>query len=56
MGRRRNFKDYHFWARGYSVPTAGIDKRTTREYIRHQEKNDLADGGFATPAICGGRI
>jgi len=40
MGRHRNFKGYHFWARGYFVSTVGIDERTIREYIRHQEKND----------------
>ena len=40
MGRHRNFKGYHFWARGYFVSTVGIDERTVREYIRQQEKND----------------
>jgi len=40
MGRHRNYKGYHFWARGYFVSTVGIDERTIREYIRHQEKND----------------
>ena len=40
MGRDRGFKGYHFWARGYFVSTVGIDERTLREYIRHQEEND----------------
>jgi len=40
MGRHRNYKGYHFWARGYFVSTVGIDERTIREYTRHQEKND----------------
>jgi putative transposase len=40
MGRDRSFKGYHFWARGYFVSTVGIDERTIREYICHQEKND----------------
>ena len=40
MGRQRSFKGYHFWARGYFVSTVGIDERTIREYIRHQEEND----------------
>ena len=40
MGRQRNFKGYHFWARGYFVSTVGIDEGTIREYIRGQEKND----------------
>jgi putative transposase len=40
MGRHRNFRGYHFWARGYFVSTVGIDERTIREYIRQQEKND----------------
>jgi hypothetical protein len=33
MGRRRNFKRQHFWARGYDVPTLGIDEAVIREYI-----------------------
>ena len=40
MGRQRNFKGYHFWARGYFVSTVGVDERTIREYIRQQEEND----------------
>jgi len=40
MGRYRNFKGYHFWARGYFVSTVGIDEHALREYIRDQERND----------------
>jgi len=40
QGRGRNFRGYHFWARGYFVSTVGIDEGTIREYIRHQETND----------------
>ena len=40
QGRDRNFRGYHFWARGYFVSTVGIDEGTIREYIRHQETND----------------
>ena len=29
-----------FWARGFSVSTAGIDEETVRDYIRNQEKED----------------
>lgn len=40
MGRRRNFTDEHFWARGYYVSTAGRDEEVVRAYIRNQEKED----------------
>ena len=40
MGRRRNFKGQHFWARGYYVSTVGIDEEVVREYIRRQEDED----------------
>jgi len=40
MGRRRNFKGQHFWARGYYVSTVGIDEVVIREYIREQEEKD----------------
>jgi len=40
MRRERNYKGYHFWARGYFVSTVGADERVVREYIRHQEEND----------------
>lgn len=40
MGRHRNYKGYHFWARGYFVTTVGIDEDVIRNYIRNQEQND----------------
>ncbi|MCD6290541.1 MAG: IS200/IS605 family transposase [Anaerolineae bacterium] len=40
MGRRRNFKGQHFWARGYYVSTVGIDEEAIRRYIREQEAED----------------
>jgi len=39
-GRKRNFVDQHFWARGYFVSTVGRDEEVIREYIRHQEAED----------------
>ena len=40
LGRGRNFAGFHFWAKGYCVSTVGIDEKTVREYIRHQEKRE----------------
>jgi len=40
MGRRNNFTDQSFWARGYYVSTFGKDEKATREYIKHQEEED----------------
>jgi putative transposase len=40
VGKRRNFKGQHFWARGYYVSTVGIDEDVIRDYIRHQEDED----------------
>jgi putative transposase len=40
-GRQRNFVGQHFWARGYFVSTVGRDEKVIREYIRHQEKEDI---------------
>ena len=39
-GRRRNFVDQHFWARGYWVSTAGKKETAVRAYIQNQEKED----------------
>ena len=39
-GRRRNYVDQHFWARGYFVSTVGRDEEVIRQYIRHQEMED----------------
>ena len=39
--RKRNFVGQHFWARGYFVSTVGRDEELIREYIRHQEEEDM---------------
>ncbi len=39
--RKRGFVGQHFWARGYFVSTVGRDEEVVREYIRHQEAEDL---------------
>ena len=40
-GWQRNFTGEHFWARGYFVSTVGLDEDTVRQYIRHQEANEV---------------
>ena len=40
--RKRRYKGYHFWARGYFVSAAGYDEQVVRRYIRDQEKADKA--------------
>ncbi|MGH1352024.1 MAG: IS200/IS605 family transposase [Methyloligellaceae bacterium] len=39
-GRRRKYRGYHFWARGYFVSTVGANEQVVRRYIRDQEKAD----------------
>lgn len=39
-GRRRKYRGYHFWARGYIVSTVGHNEEVVRRYIRDQEKSD----------------
>ena len=39
--RKRSFVGQHFWARGYFVSTVGRDEAVIREYIKHQEKEDM---------------
>ena len=39
--RSRNFVGQHFWARGYFVSTVGRDEEVIREYIKHQEREDM---------------
>jgi putative transposase len=36
--KERRMTGLHFWARGYSVSTVGLDEEKVREYIREQEK------------------
>jgi putative transposase len=40
--RKRRYKGYHFWARGYFVSTTGLDQQVVRRYIQNQEKVDKA--------------
>ena len=39
--RKRSFAGQHFWARGYFVSTVGRDEAVIREYIKHQEREDM---------------
>ena len=39
--RKRSFVGQHFWARGYFVSTVGRDEAVIREYIKHQEEEDM---------------
>ena len=41
MGKTKNFTGENFWARGYFVSTVGLDEEMVRQYIRHQEKEDV---------------
>ena len=43
-GRKKDFVDQHFWARGYFASTVGRDEKVIREYIRHQEQEDKRIG------------
>lgn len=40
MGRGRNFSGESFWARGYFVPTIGLDQEEVKKYVPEQEKED----------------
>lgn len=40
LGRQRNFKGQHFWARGYYVSTVGADEAVIRKYIQEHERED----------------
>jgi putative transposase len=40
MGRQRNFTGEHFWARGYYVPSVGLDQEVVCQYIQNQEDED----------------
>jgi putative transposase len=40
LGRERNFRGFHFWARGYCVSTVGLDEAKVRQYIREQEEEE----------------
>jgi putative transposase len=38
--RKRRYKGYHFWARGYFASTTGYNEEVVRRYIQNQEKHD----------------
>lgn len=38
QGRKKNFVDQNFWARGYYISTVGKDEYAVRAYIQHQEQ------------------
>ena len=40
QGRKRDFRGYNFWARGYFVSTVGADEAVIRQYIQRQEEAD----------------
>jgi putative transposase len=40
QGRKKNFVDQRFWARGYYVSTVGKDEDAVRKYIQRQENED----------------
>lgn len=40
--RKRKYRGYHFWARGYFVSTIGYNEQVVRRSIRDQEKADKA--------------
>ena len=40
QGRAANFRNHHFWARGYCVSTVGLNEMQIREYVRNQELAD----------------
>jgi len=39
--RKRSFVGQHFWARGYFMSRVGRDEAVIREYIKHQEREDM---------------
>ena len=40
--KKRKYRGYHFWARGYYASTTGYNEKVVRQYIRNQEKLDKA--------------
>lgn len=43
-GKELNLTDEHFWARGYTVSTAGFELEQVRRHIRDQDEADGARG------------
>lgn len=55
LGKQRNFRGFHFWARGYCVSTIGLDEAKVRAYIRDQREEEkrqenLPLGGLQPPS------
>ena len=40
--KKRKYRGYHFWARGYFTSTIGYNEQVVRQYIANQEKDDKA--------------
>ena len=40
-GRKKNFQGESLWARGYAVSTVGFELNKVKEYIEHQERNEI---------------
>ena len=40
--RKRRYKGYHFWARGYFVSTTGYNEHAVKRYIQNQDNQDKA--------------
>ena len=40
-GRKRNFSGESLWARGYAVSTIGLEIEKIKDYIEHQEKDEI---------------
>ncbi len=40
LGVKKGFTGKNFWSRGYCVSTVGLDEKTVREYVKHQEELD----------------
>ncbi len=40
-GKKQNFSGEKLWARGYAVSTVGFELAKVKEYIEHQEKNEI---------------
>ena len=39
-GKKKNFNEEQFWARGYAVSTVGFEQGQISSYIKHQERLD----------------
>ena len=39
--KKKNFVGEQFWARGYYVSTVGKDEQKIKEYVRHQQAEDM---------------